>query len=387
MTIKLGIGGQMYPPMRDAVEYCKRVEEQGWDFIQFADQMQSTHPGGLLPTAEDYKKNGGAWGAYGDCWFGSFEMMSAAAMVTENIEIHLSAIDPLRRSPAVFAQEAVTVSHLSEGRAVYHIAQGESKQFWPYGEKRDKPLTRMMEAIRVMDTLFDSKGEPVSRDSEFWPLKNAVFPIPLFDASKPPFYIVGGGPKVEQFTAEIGSGWSTFIPGGVEDEPEQLAEIINRIKQKAIGAGRDPEELQFFAMVFIILGETDEAAWQLARMPAPGWMAIAAASITSAETWKKWGFEHPLGDFVWPKDASVTTVPFDQAREISAHVPDTVLDRSFCLGNPKRVAARIKPYIEAGLTHISFWNYGACADPASEKKFLPLMSEVVNELRGTPLKI
>lgn len=384
--VKLGIGGQMYPPLDVAVDYCRRVEEQGWDFIQFADQLQSTHPSGLLPDSAELSKHG-AMGAYSDCWVGSFEMMTAASLATETIEIHLSAIDPLRRSPAVFAQEAATVSHLSKGRAVFHIAQGEAKQFEPYGESRSKPLTRMTEAINVMHALFDSGGEPISRDSEFWALKNAVFPIPLYEGTKPPFFIVGGGPKIERLTGELGKGWSTFLPGGVADDMDELAATIARIKASAAEQGRDPDELEFFAMVFIVLAETDEEAWKLARHPVPAWMAIAAASISSADAWKSWGYEHPLGEFAWPKDASVTSVPADVAVGLAEKVPDEVTDHSFVWGDPDRVAARCQPYVDAGITHLSFWNYGAVADPQTSETFPALMSQVAEALRGRPLTL
>jgi phthiodiolone/phenolphthiodiolone dimycocerosates ketoreductase len=376
----------MYPPMAAAVEYCREVERQDWDFIQFADQLQSTHPTGMLPDP-DVMSTAGAMGAYGDCWFGSFEMMSAASVVTRDIEIHLSAIDPLRRSPAVFAQEAATVSHLSGGRARFHIAQGEGKQFQPYGEKQNKPLTRMIEAIRVMRALYEAGNEPTSRDSEFWPLTNAVFPIPLYEGKQPPFFIVGGGPKVEELTGKLGAGWSTFLPGGVANDVDTLADTIGRIKGRAAAHGRDPEELEFFAMVFVVIAENDDDAWKLARHPVPSWMTIAAASINSGETWKQWGYEHPLGDFAWPKDASATTFPADLANSLAEKIPDEVTDRSLVWGDPERVAARCQPYVDAGVTHLSFWNYTACADPATAATFPELMSQVVEPLRGRPLTV
>lgn len=385
-AVKIGIGGQMFPPMKAAVQYCREVEQQGWDFIQYADQLQSTHPTGMLPDPEVMSAHG-AMGAYGDCWFGSFEMMAAASVVTENIEIHLSAIDPLRRSPAVFAQEAATVSHLSQGRAKFHIAQGEGKQFEPYGERRSKPLTRMTEAIHVMRALYETGETPLTRDSEFWPLKNAVFPIPLYEGKQPPLFIVGGGPKVEQLTAEVGTGWSTYLPGGVANDVDELAETINRIKALAAENGRDPEELDFFAMVFIVMAETDDEAWKLARHPVPSWMTIAAASINSGETWKQWGYEHPLGEFAWAKDASATTFPKDLAYGLAEKIPDEVTDRALVWGSPGRIADRCQPYIDAGITHLSFWNYGACADPATSESFPRLMSEVVEPLRGRPLNV
>src|SRR6516225_11508292 len=167
----------MFPPAQDAIASIPRVEALGWDFINYPDQLSGTHPTGMLQTPALAGDPSAPSGMYSDVWMGSFEMCSAAAVLTERMEIMLAVVDPLRRSPALMAQEMATVNLLSGGRFTVALGSGEAKQFEPYGEKRVKPMARLEEAIRIYQALWSSKGEPISRDSEFWPLDDAVFPL------------------------------------------------------------------------------------------------------------------------------------------------------------------------------------------------------------------
>ena len=94
--------------------------------------------------------------------------------------------------------------------------------------------------------------------------------------------------------------------------------LIDDIKRIAVEAGRDPDALRFNAQVVTVLAEDDDKAWELARHPNPGWIAIAAASIDAAKTWEKWGYEHPLGDFNWSRDVNVNIVTKERAAETHA---------------------------------------------------------------------
>ena len=193
-------------------------------------------------------------------------------------------IDALRRSPAVMAQEMATVAELSKGRARFAVAAGEEKQFAPYGEKRSKPFSRLDEAVRIWYELWGAGDGAVNRDSEFWPLQDAVFPLSPTLEHKPEILVVGGGDKVLRLAGEVADGWMTYLPGGVANDVDKLAETIEQVKGIASDAGRDPEDLAFNAQVILALGEDDEQGWEYARHPNNGWLAITAASIDSSTT-------------------------------------------------------------------------------------------------------
>ena len=110
--LKVGICGRMFPPAQDAIASIPRVEALGWDFINYPDQLSGTHPTGMLQTPALAGDPSAPSGMYSDIWLGSFEMCTAAAVLTERLEIMLAVVDPLRRSPALMAQEMATLNHL-----------------------------------------------------------------------------------------------------------------------------------------------------------------------------------------------------------------------------------------------------------------------------------
>jgi phthiodiolone/phenolphthiodiolone dimycocerosates ketoreductase len=285
--------------------------------------------------------------------------------------------DALRRSPAVMAQEMATVAELSKGRARFAVAAGEEKQFAPYGEQRSKPFSRLDEAVRIWYALWEAEQGAVDRDSEFWPLREAVFPLSPTLQHKPEILVVGGGEKILRLAGEVADGWMTYLPGGVGNDMGKLAETIAAVKQIAADAGRDPDQLAFNAQVILALGETDQRGWELARHPNNGWLAITAASIDSSNTWERMGYENPLGKFTWSKDLRVTMITPEMVAGMTDKVPDEMTDASICWGGPERVAERVQTYLDAGITEISFFNMAASIDPESGGQWQSLISEVM----------
>jgi len=385
--LKIGVCGQMFLPADNAVASITRAERAGWDFINYPDQLTGTHPTGLLKTPVTAADPGAPTGMYSDVWMGSFEMCSAAAVLTERMEIMLAVVDPLRRSPALMAQEMATINLLSKGRFTVALGSGEAKEFEPYGEKRVKPMARLEEAIRIYQALWSSKGEPISRDSEFWPLDDAVFPLARHEWPHPQLLMVGGTEKLLSLTGELCDGWLTFLPGGVMDDAEMLSGMIGAVKAAAAQHGRDPESLRFVGQVFTSIAETDDRALKLARLAPVSWLGVVGASIAGGMAWKKWGYEHPFGDFNWSKDMNINLVSEQQARELSAAVPDEILEHSCIIGSPERVAARLQPFVDAGINELSLFNFANAGDPDHAAQWDTLASEVRQRLGCAPLAV
>jgi phthiodiolone/phenolphthiodiolone dimycocerosates ketoreductase len=383
--VKFGLIGAMYPPMDKALESIPRAEALGWDFIDFPDQITSTNPRGMLTAPVSAGDPGAPTSFFSDTFYGSMEMCSAAAVLTERMEILLAVIDPLRRSPAVMAQEMMTLQHMSGGRMSFAIGAGENKQFEPYGEVRSKPFTRLEEAVHTWMALWESGGEPISRKSEFWPLRDAVFPIPMHESGRPGLLFVGAGDRIKRLAGTVGDGWLTYLPGGSGNDNVWMKGLIDDIKRTAADAGRDPEALRFNAQVVTVLAEDDKTAWELARHPNPGWIAIAAASIDASKTWEKWGYEHPLGDFNWSRDVNVNIVTKEKAEELTQAIPDKVTDFALVWGSPERVASRVQEMIDAGINEVSFFNMAASADPEYALHWDEQISQVIELLGGKAL--
>jgi alkanesulfonate monooxygenase SsuD/methylene tetrahydromethanopterin reductase-like flavin-dependent oxidoreductase (luciferase family) len=85
--------------------------------------------------------------------------------------------DTARRNPAVTAQAAATLQLLTRGRAILGIGTGEREGNESYGVDWSKPVARFEETLGTIRALWGSEGEPVNRDSAYFPLRNAVFAL------------------------------------------------------------------------------------------------------------------------------------------------------------------------------------------------------------------
>jgi phthiodiolone/phenolphthiodiolone dimycocerosates ketoreductase len=385
--VKFGIQCPMYPPMENCLQAITRAEKLGWDFIEYPDQLTSTHPLGMLHPPVPKNDPSMPTSFFSEIWYGSFEMTAAAAVLTDRVELNLGVVDALRRAPSVMAQEFATLNHMSKGRLVISVGAGEMKQFEPYGLTRDKPFARMEEAIKTWKALWASEGKPISRASEFWPLKEAVFPIPLYDGKRPRILATGGGDTIFRMVGEVCDGWVTFLPGGCNNSPEIMADSIDKIKQFARNAGREDHEFTYNSHPMVVLAETDDEAWRLARSPNVGWVVITAASIDSGKTWEKLGHKNPLGKFFWSKDISVTSMSRADVEKLAPEIPDELTDVSMIWGGPERVARRLQTYIDAGMNEIMFVNMAASADPEQGTNWNRLVSDVLVRLGRKPLNL
>ncbi len=97
---------------------------------------------------------------------------AAAAVLTSNVSLATSVVDTVRRHPALLAQSALTVDHLSRGRFILGLGSGETENIVPYGFDFAKPVSRFEEALQVIRLLWESHG-PVDFDGRFYRLEHA----------------------------------------------------------------------------------------------------------------------------------------------------------------------------------------------------------------------
>src|SRR3954451_8793137 len=56
---------------------------------------------------------------------------AAAAVLTTNVSLATSVVDTVRRHPALLAQSALTIDHLSRGRFILGLGSGETENIVP----------------------------------------------------------------------------------------------------------------------------------------------------------------------------------------------------------------------------------------------------------------
>src|SRR3972149_9368514 len=143
--IKFGIVAPAGEEPRRLLDFIKRAEDSGFDSFWAGDHMVFTSK----PRAFDV-----------------LSTIGAAGIVTK--EIFMGSIsDSHKLHPAVFAQRLATLDHLTDGRFILGLGLGEAMNLDPYGIKWNKPLSRMVESVKLIRKLWESR-EPFDFDGEFF---------------------------------------------------------------------------------------------------------------------------------------------------------------------------------------------------------------------------
>ncbi|MFT3966500.1 MAG: LLM class flavin-dependent oxidoreductase [Sphingobium sp.] len=276
----------------------------------------------------------------------------AAAVLTRNVPIATSVVDTVRRHPAMLAQSALTLDHLSRGRFILGLGSGEAENIVPYGFDFEKPVGRFEESLRVIRLLWESEG-PVDFEGRFHRLHHARLDTELHEGKCPPIWIGAGGPRMLEITGRLADGW---WPAGAWS-PEDYAGKLGAIRASAERAGRDPMAIVPAFIQTCLIGDDAE----LAEMVAAPLVKAIILQISAAEL-ARHGHVHPLGEdwrgFVDLDPALMTRGRFLAFCE--QVTPEMILDL-IPHGTPRQVARTVKGFCDAGLRVPKILDYGGMA--------------------------
>jgi phthiodiolone/phenolphthiodiolone dimycocerosates ketoreductase len=277
---------------------------------------------------------------------------AAAAALTRRTPIATSVVDTVRRHPALLAQSAITISHLSGGRFILGLGSGEKENCTPYGFDFARPVSRFEEALQVIRLLWTHDG-PVDFEGRFYELRHARLDAEPFDGRPPPIWIGANGPRMLELTGRYADGW---WPTG-SDNPEEYAAKLAVVRRAAEAAKREPLDIVPAKMIVCLLGEPDEIR-EMLRQP----LVKAYALQLTAESFRARGHRHPMGDG-WRGIQDIE--PDKLTRERLLAFLDSVdvgaILASVPHGTPREVAREIKALHEAGLRVATLLDYGAMA--------------------------
>ncbi len=243
--LRLGIEFVPDRPVREVVEWAVLAERAGFDHIWVT----------------DHYNNRNLWAT-----------ITAIALNTHRIHIGPGVTNPYHTSPALSASAAVTIDELTGGRAVVGMGAGDRVTLDTLGLKWDRPVTTVIEAIKVIRALTD--GERVYFDGRAFKMRGAklgfVKKQPVLDAGgrtvvvdgrpvrrgrRIPIYAGAQGPQMLERTAMVADG--VLINAS---HPDDIREAVRLIRRGARRAGRRPEEIDVGAYTAFSIAETLEDA-------------------------------------------------------------------------------------------------------------------------------
>lgn len=219
--IRFGICTDQNLPFTTLVERWQYFEELGfdsvWDCDHFNQPSQPTGP-----------------------YFEGWTLLAALAASTERIRVGVLVSSNTFRHPALVAQEAVTVDHISNGRLELGFGAGwfeaEHQRFGLPFPAPGELVGRFHEAVQVLDGLL--RNETMTFEGRYYRLNGAyVRPAPV-QKPRPPLTLGAHKSRMLRICAEYADTWNSH--GSVEEMGER-----NRILDEHCAAiGRDPREIR-----------------------------------------------------------------------------------------------------------------------------------------------
>ena len=173
-------------------------------------------------------------------YFEGWTLLAALAARTERIRVGVLVSSNTFRHPALIAQQAVTLDHISNGRLELGLGAGwfvaEHDRFGipfpPPGER----VGRFHEAVQIIDSLL--RHETTTFAGRYYRLAGAyVRPAPV-QKPRPPLTLGAHRPRMLRICAEYADSWISF--GTVEEMRER--NLI--LDDHCAAIGRDPREIR-----------------------------------------------------------------------------------------------------------------------------------------------
>jgi phthiodiolone/phenolphthiodiolone dimycocerosates ketoreductase len=314
-----------------------------------------------------------------DAYFDPFVMMGMMAAKFGRVRIGTGVTEPFRRHPATLAQAFVTLDHLSRGRAILGIGNGERENTEPYGIPFRKRVARLEEALTIIRRLWESGGEPVDFDGSIWRLRRALFTTPLYRGRSPKIWVAAHAPRMLGLTGRFADGWYPTQKMSASEYRRKLELILAAASE----AGRSTADFEPALQIQLVMGRDRRSAIeQVLKVPA----ASAMAMLLPGAVWAHHHLQHPLGEHFegFPEfvPEQVTREQIEAARQ---QVTPELLEDGVVAGNVEEIVSEIRTLAEVGLRHVVIWNIGPLASGASLIDLLKL-AVLIRRLRKLPVR-
>lgn len=368
--VSVGTGGTLGPPASAVAARARKLERAGFDMITWPDHLMGWLPESLwTPDVSPLAAVSPSRSPH--VFLDAVACIAAASTSTDRIVMGTCVTDPIRRHPAVLANEFLTLHHMSAGRVFLGIGAGEGENTIPYGMDFSYQVSKLEEALQVIRLLWESDG-PVEFDGRWFPLRGAVLGLGPYEGTYPPIWVGAHGPKMCELTGVYADGWiPVMMP--VEDWRTRLDWIRDAQRRH----GRDDAAVVPAVRSYVVAHEDHEVAHRMLDHP------LVKGLCLSLPDWlyKTVGSAHPMGDgFHGLRSYIPSGIPREEALELIERIPFDLVHQYMLHGTPDDMVAGMTPYVEAGATHVVLHNMGFLADPKTAPASFRLLTETVEQV-------
>ncbi|MDJ0393349.1 LLM class F420-dependent oxidoreductase [Rhodococcus sp. G-MC3] len=268
---------------------------------------------------------------------------------TSHVALGTSVAQLSARTPTNCAMHALTLDHLSGGRAILGLGVSGPQvvEGW-YGQPFAKPLARTREYIDIVRQVL-ARERPVTSDGPHYRLPaggtglgKALKPITHPLRADLPIWLGAEGPKNVALAAEIADGWLAIYYS------PRLAPMYNQWLDEGFaraGARRSRENFAVAATCQVVL--TDDRAGAIAKLKPTIALYVGGMGAKElnfhAQVYERMGYHDEVAEI---------SALFQAGRkeEAAAAVPDEMVAETMIIGNAEHVRGEVKRWEDAGVT-------------------------------------
>lgn len=364
--LRLGVTGMSRLPAERVASDTRQAEEDGFDYVLWPDHLMAWHAAALW---QDRYTPLARYQADPHQYLNVVTCIAAAAAASGRAVLGSGVTDLLRTHPATLAQQYLSLHHLSGGRAVLGIGAGEGENLVPYGVDNARSVARLEDGIEIIRALWEADG-PVTRESPWWPLRDAVLGLgPVPDHGFPPIWIAAHGPRMLDLTGRLADGWLPMLM-----PPDSYRAGLARITAARERAGRTGTFTPAL-WSYVCYGESREDCLRLFESP----LYKTFALLLPAREYEAFGIPHPLGssglgDFV------PTWLDEEQTLAITDKVPVELVARCVLHGTVDDIEADLDALHEAGTQVAVLGNVSFLTDRSRVRSSYAAQRELVHRV-------
>lgn len=266
-----------------------------------------------------------------------------AARATTSIELGTNIAVAFARSPFAMAQAAWDLQEVSGGR--FHLGLG--TQVRAHVERRfsmpfDHPARRLADYVNCLKAIWSYFQEEATPNycGEFYQfiLSNPAFNPGPITTPRIPIYVAGVNPRMCKVAGEVADGFHVHPMHTVGYLKDVVRPAIN---EGAKGSGRSVDDLDLFASVFVVTGDTPEEKAQ-SEKNVRARVAFYASTPNYRTLLSYHGFEN-LGQEL---SILVRRGEFDKMEKM---IPDSLLSEVAVAADPAEIPIALQNRYSGGL--------------------------------------
>ena len=187
-------------------------------------------------------------------WFESWTALTGLAAATKTIRLTTAVTQIPLRNPAMFARQALTLDHISNGRIEVGLGTGITVDpscdmiGIPNWEPRER-VARLAEYVEIVDRLL--RDEVTTFEGEFYQIDGAYMNPRPVQMPRPPIMVGALGPVMMRHAARSADSWNSLsFHASFEDQIDETRRRADLMDGYCAELGREPATLRRSYLMF-----------------------------------------------------------------------------------------------------------------------------------------